>query len=133
MNGRRKVPVPVMVKSLSEIETFIAEAAWGEGVNTTQRFPFMIENLPQMICFHVVDDTDDAPHSTGDHERSRASFWIMNQPVRMLGFYSDKHYGVFTHHGGDTHVRVETVDKKMSRHLDGLCSGSSSATRYSAE
>lgn len=78
----------------------------------------MVEGVPEMTRFHVVNKTDDAPHSMATHKDIQVAFAVERQPVRMLGFYSDKHHGVFTHHGSNTHVHVETLDRRMSGHLD---------------
>ena len=38
--------------------------------------------------------------------------------VEILGFYSRKHQGIFTHHDSNVHMHLITEDKKMMGHLD---------------
>jgi hypothetical protein len=42
--------------------------------------------------------------------------------VELLGFYSDKHLGIFTC-GGHFHVHVRSVDGKASGHVDEVTLG----------
>ena len=38
----------------------------------------------------------------------------------MLGFYSNSHHAIFTHHTTNMHIHVKTVDNKIAGHVDGL-------------
>lgn len=38
----------------------------------------------------------------------------------MLGFYSDSHHAIFTHHTTNMHIHLKTIDNKIAGHIDGL-------------
>jgi len=40
--------------------------------------------------------------------------------VELIGFWSDRHQGIFTHKGTHVHVHGRTGDGKLSGHVDGV-------------
>jgi acetolactate decarboxylase len=46
-----------------------------------------------------------------------------NTEVEMLGFYSDSHKAIFTHHTSNVHIHMRTVDDKLAGHVDDLILG----------
>ena len=41
----------------------------------------------------------------------------------MVGFYSDAHHGIFTHHSTNMHIHMKTGDHKVAGHVDDLTLG----------
>jgi acetolactate decarboxylase len=41
----------------------------------------------------------------------------------MLGFYSNAHHAIFTHHMTNMHIHVKTTDNKIAGHVDDLTLG----------
>ena len=40
--------------------------------------------------------------------------------MELIGFWSDRHQGIFTHKGTHVHVHGRTGDGKLSGHVDGV-------------
>jgi acetolactate decarboxylase len=112
------VPVPEGVRSLEQLELFVLEAATRAGLDVKGPFPFRVTGSPAIVKYHVVNKTDGRPHTMELHEQAKVSFQVKARPVEFLGFYSDQHHGVFTHHGTNVHVHVRTTDDKASGHVD---------------
>ena len=45
-------------------------------------------------------------------------FTIEDKPVSILGFYSEHHQGIFTHHSSFVHMHVKAGDDKIAGHLE---------------
>ena len=41
----------------------------------------------------------------------------------MLGFYSDSHHAIFTHHTTNMHMHVKTDNNEIAGHVDALVLG----------
>lgn len=115
-----EVPVPAEVVDARQLEAFVAQAASRNGVDPKQAFPFGLRASATRAAFHVVDKADDSPHTPEKHESVKVPFGIADTPVRLIGFYSDHHQGVFTHHDSNIHVHVITQDGRQSGHLESL-------------
>jgi acetolactate decarboxylase len=111
-----RVKIPASVTTTTELETFIVETAKKQGVDTVLPFPFKINCAPAALKYHVVAN-DGYPQQ---NNFSRVSFTIEDKPVEIVGFYSEKHQGVFTQHGSNTHMHVKSADGKTSGHIDEL-------------
>jgi acetolactate decarboxylase len=116
----REVAIPDGVVDEAQLERFVATAAVEHGLAPDRPFPFSARGTALAAGFHVVDKTDDAPHSMEKHEAIKVRFTLADAPVRLAGFYSDRHHGVFTHHGTNIHVHVLTADGRQSGHLDSI-------------
>jgi acetolactate decarboxylase len=54
------------------------------------------------------------------HEAIKVSMPLTHAQVELIGFWSDKHTGVFTHMGSNVHVHGRTTDNKLSGHVDSV-------------
>ena len=43
-----------------------------------------------------------------------------NREVEMLGFYSNTHHAIFTHHTTNMHIHVKTGGNGIAGHVDDL-------------
>jgi len=107
-------PIPPTVQTLAELETLIAQTAEKQNVDTALPFPFRIHCTPALVKFHIVANNGYPQNNAV----TRITFPIENKPVEIIGFYSEKHQGIFTQHGSNTHMHVRTADGKMSGHVD---------------
>jgi len=115
----QQVLVPESVKTASELEQFVWRAAF-ERLDVSKPFPFLVKGKPARVQFHVVNKTDDLPHNPEQHEKVKIRFELKDRSVEIVGFGSDKHEGVFTHHGSKSHMHVKTSDGTIGGHVDGL-------------
>lgn len=116
----REIDVPPEVQTEKQLESFIGKAAPGLGLNSKRPFPFAVKGSPDKVAFHVVNKTDDTPHTREKHDQIKVHFAVEKVPVRVIGFYSDQHHGIFTHHDSNIHMHVITEDEKQSGHVESL-------------
>lgn len=116
--------IPGAVKTYEDLEEYIEETAKENQIAVDEPFPFLIEGTPSSFDWHVINWKDgDTEHSHEKHIRSGLHGTIKNRQVKMLGFYSDSHHAIFTHHTTNMHIHVKSVDNQMAGHLDGLTLG----------
>jgi len=112
--------IPNEIGTYEELENHIASIAKQNGINVNKPFPFMIEGTAKSIDWHVINWKDgDTEHSHEKHVNSGLHGTIENRDVELLGFYSDSHHAIFTHHTTNMHIHVKTIDNEIAGHLDG--------------
>jgi acetolactate decarboxylase len=104
----------------SEIDQIVKNTATKCGINVDQPFPFLIEGVAKSARYHVMNRTESTPPSPGpeSHEKAKVRFTIEDNPVSILGFYSEHHQGIFTHHSSFVHMHVKAGDDKIAGHLE---------------
>lgn len=120
----QSVPIPADIPSYAELETFIEQAAAELGINVSEPFPFLIEGSPASFDWHVIDWKEgDKEHSHEKHKNSGLHGTEINRSVEILGFYSNAHHAIFTHHSTNMHLHFTTTDHTLAGHLDDLIPG----------
>ena len=118
----KSINIPNTVVTYDDFEIFVEEIAAENGVNTVEPFPFMIEGVAKSFDWHVIDWPEgDTEHSHDKHIHSGLYGTHENQAVAMLGFYSNKHHAIFTHHTTNMHVHVKS--DRATGHADGFVLG----------
>ena len=111
------INIPNTVVTYEEFEGYVAETAAEKGIDIEKPFPFMIEGLAKSFDWHIIDwPENDTEHSHEKHIYSGLYGTLENQTVEMLGFYSNKHHAIFTHHSTNMHVHVKS--DKATGHAD---------------
>jgi len=114
--------IPNTIITYEDFEVFVEETALKKGINTDKPFPFMIEGIAKSFDWHIIDwPEDDTEHSHEKHIHSGLYGTLENQEVEMLGFYSNKHHAIFTHHTTNMHIHVKS--KKVIGHIDDMTLG----------
>ncbi|MBL8822601.1 MAG: acetolactate decarboxylase [Planctomycetia bacterium] len=116
----KEVPIPADVTNGEKLEKWLEKTASEQGINVNRPFPFLIKDAPRKLAFHIVNKTDDRPHTPASHEAVKVSFKLENTSIKLLGFYSDSHQGVFTHHDSNVHMHMITSDGKQSGHVESI-------------
>ena len=120
----KSINIPNNIVGYDELEKFIAEKAEENQIDINEPFPFLIEGTPASFDWHVINWKDgDTEHSHEKHIHSGLYGTIKNQPVKMLGFYSDSHHAIFTHHTTNMHMHVKTDNNEIAGHVDALVLG----------
>jgi acetolactate decarboxylase len=120
----KSITIPDSVISYEQFENYIAHAAKANHLPIDEPFPFLLEGNTQSFDWHVIDWKDgDTEHSHEKHINSGLNGVAENSQVEMLGFYSDSHHAIFTHHTTNMHIHVKTVDNKIAGHVDDLTLG----------
>ncbi|MCB0559714.1 MAG: acetolactate decarboxylase [Lewinellaceae bacterium] len=115
------IPIPYNVRTYEELENFIKVAARKEQLDTEQPFPFLIEAKVNKLDYHIIDwPESDTVHTHEKHRQSGMQGALSSTPVKILGFYSAHHHGVFTHHSTNMHLHFMGVEAPIAGHVDSL-------------
>ncbi len=107
-----------------QLEEFIEQAAKENLIPIDEPFPFLIEGTAKSFDWHVINWKDgDTEHSHAKHINSGLNGTAENKDVVMLGFYSNAHHAIFTHHSTNMHIHVKTNDNTIAGHVDDLVLG----------
>lgn len=90
------VPVPAAVKGYVDLQKFVKAQAQAAGIDIAKPFPFLLAGTPVEIKWHInVDRTEGKPITNELFLKSKEPFVTKNEPVDIIGFYSERHAGVF--------------------------------------
>jgi len=116
--------IPEEVISKKQLEEYIVKVAEQSGINIEKPFPFLIIGSAELIAWHVIDwNPNDTKHTHRKHIESGPNGKLKNIKAAVLGFYSNKHTAIFTHHTTNLHMHFKTADKKIAGHIDELILG----------
>ncbi len=92
----KDVPMPSNVKGYVDLQHFVKAQAQSAGIDVTKPFPFLLSGTPVEIKWHInVDRTGGKPINKELFMKSKEPFVTKNEPVDIIGFYSEHHAGVF--------------------------------------
>ena len=107
------------ISSLTDLEKTITKAAYEHGTDTATAFPFLIFGKVKEGSGHIMykDSTVTAitPATLKDANHKNS---FSNQYAQMLGFYSQHHQTIFTHHDSFLHIHYRMANKYQAGHLD---------------
>jgi acetolactate decarboxylase len=113
----REVIVPEGILTDSSIERYLALVTG----DRTEPFTFKLSGVVETARIHVVNLPEGAKVANSDDAHlGQQDYILKNQPADVVGFYSTKHQGIFTHHSSNTHMHLITTDKQMMGHVDGV-------------
>lgn len=128
-------PVPTEIKGYLDIQNFVKARAAAAGIDVNRPFPFQLVGMPTEVKWHInVDLTEGKPITNDLFAKSKASYVIRNEPMDIIGFYSEKHPGVFVSAYAPAisagsgarnamHIHMVTRDGKSAGHIDNLILG----------
>jgi len=120
----KTVNIPDSVLTYEEIEKYVEQTAKVNQISVDAPFPFLIEGIAKSIDWHVIDwKAGDKEHTHEKHKTSGLHSTINDRHVELLGFYSNAHHAIFTHHTTNMHIHVKTTDNKLAGHVDDLTLG----------
>jgi acetolactate decarboxylase len=126
------VQVPAAVKGYIDLQNFVKEQAQKAGIDVTKPFPFLLVGTPAEIKWHInVDRTEGKPITKELFLKSKEPYVTRNEPVDIVGFYSDHHAGVFLNQfspaikegsGMENMIHIHLVSRtsKAAGHIDDL-------------
>jgi acetolactate decarboxylase len=131
----KDVSVPAAVKGYIDLQQFVKTQAQAVGIDVTKPFPFLLAGTPVEIKWHInVDRTEGKPITKELFVKSKAPFVTKNEPVDIIGFYSDHHVGVFVAEYAPAikdgsgiknviHIHLVSRVSKAAGHIDDLTLG----------
>ena len=120
----KTVTIPEEITSHDELEAYIESAAKENGIDVHAPFPFLLAGKPSSFDWHVINWKEgDTEHSHEKHVTSGPHGVLTNQEIEILGFYSDSHHAVFTHHTTNMHMHFLLDDGSNAGHVDDILLG----------
>lgn len=128
----RDEPIPAEVKGYRDLQQFVKARAIAAGIDVTKPFPFQLTGTPAEVKWHInLDLTEGKPINTELFAKSKANYVAKNQPMDIVGFYSEKHPGVFISAYAPAiqpksgmmnaiHIHMVSRDGKSAGHIDNL-------------
>ncbi len=135
------IPVPEDVKGYVDLQRFVKTQAQAASVDVTKPFPFLLAGTPEEIKWHInVDRTEGKPITKELFVKSKQPFITRNEPVDIIGFYSDHHLGIFLAEYAPAikegsgiknaiHIHFVSRVSKASGHIDDLTLGKGAVLR----
>lgn len=115
------VIIPGEIINRGQLENYIQKAAIENGLDIEEPFPFLITGKVNFIDWHVIDwKKGDMEHSHSKHIKSGPNGRLEESEAVVLGFYSNKHTAIFTHHSTNLHMHFKTKDNKLAGHIDDI-------------
>lgn len=113
----RKVLLPATVKDLYTLEAFITE----ETKQIDQPFIFKLEGEFEQVVFHIQNLPEGTVvKSMKDPHTGQRKYFREKQNGTVVGFYSQHHQTVFTHHDAFIHTHFINNERTEMGHVDAI-------------
>lgn len=111
----KEVELPDSVINLKALDSYLTTMS-----NEDKKpYAFKLEGTIDAATIHVVNLPEGTQVSSPDQaHQGQVNYHLKNEEVKMIGFFSTKHKGVFTHHDSNTHIHLITSDRLRMGHLD---------------
>jgi acetolactate decarboxylase len=108
--------LPERVTDIASLEKFIKG-----NIKTDHPFVFKISGRISAAKIHVQNlPKGTKVSSPKEAHTGQRSFELREESVEIIGFYSQHHHGIFTHHDTNLHMHLISADKSKMGHLDAL-------------
>jgi acetolactate decarboxylase len=115
------LPLPEDIHTQAHLVATLPSLAANQGLDTTAAFPFRLIGTAMEVGWHVIDwPAGDRVHTHAKHQAASLRGRLQGEPMEILGFYSQVHQGIFTHHGQPTHLHVLARSRAVAGHVDDL-------------
>lgn len=112
----------VSLNSVQEIQEQVAAIAKKNGYDLKEPFAFRISGEIDQMTLHIV--TPRSPKIKGYRPDIKSQkFSLQKANGEIIGFYSEKHQGIFTGSKSFVHVHFLKEDQTMMGHLDEITTG----------
>ena len=111
------IELPSDLKTIKDLETFI------DNKTTEFKRPFTFKLIGQVssAIIHIQNLPEGTKvTSPAEAHQGQTNYTIENEDVEIIGFFSTKHKGIFTHHDSFSHMHLITKDERKMGHLDEL-------------
>lgn len=107
------------INSIKDLEKEITDAAFKYGIDTSTAFPFILLGKVNEGSGHIMyKDTAVNTISATVLQEANHKNYFSKQYAQMLGFYSQHHQTIFTHHDSFLHIHYRMANKYQAGHLD---------------
>ena len=141
----KDIPVPDSVATYVQLQKFVKDQASASGMDVSRPIPFQFTGAPMEIVWHInCDRTDNKPITQELFAKSKATYTMKNEPVDIIGFYSERHNGIFISQyapaikpgsGNKNVVHMHLVSRttKATGHIDDMTFGKGMTLRLPAK
>ncbi len=107
--------LPAEIKSIQELEKWLESA----GIDLSAPFAFKLKGSIDSALIHAQNlAAGTKVRSPEEAHQGQVNYELGQSEVDIVGFYSQNHQGVFTHHDSYVHMHLITKDRSMMGHLD---------------
>jgi acetolactate decarboxylase len=124
----KSITVTDGIKDYAALEKMVEALALKNGQSHDEPFPFMITGTVSKSSYHVIDWKEGTQHTFDNHKQFALFGNFQKEPVILLGFYSNKHHGIFTHHSTNMHVHIMDDKKTTVGHLEEISTSANNIT-----
>ena len=117
INQWKEVELPSSIKTIQELEKFIDDKT----TDFKRPFTFKLIGEVSRAIIHIQNLPKGTKVSSPDEAHlGQTNYKLNNEESEIIGFFSTKHKGVFTHHDSFLHMHLITADETKMGHLDEL-------------
>jgi acetolactate decarboxylase len=107
--------LPDSISNIESLERYLEKWA-GE---SSEPFPFLLKGRVSEARIHIQNlPPGTKVRSPQEAHQGQLDFDLIDREVDILGFFSIRHKGVFTHHDSYVHMHLITRDRSQMGHLD---------------
>ncbi len=107
--------LPDSISNIESLERYLNKWA-GE---SSKPFPFLLKGKVSQAQIHIQNlPPGTTVRSPQEAHQGQLDFDLIDSDVDILGFFSTRHQGVFTHHDSYVHMHLITADRSQMGHLD---------------
>ncbi|WP_304136928.1 acetolactate decarboxylase [Mesonia mobilis] len=111
----QEIALPKKVNDLNTLEKFIDETK----ADAKKPFIFKLKGMVDAAKIHIQNLAKGTKVSSPkEAHQGQVTYDLENEEVEIIGFFSRKHQGIFTHHDSFAHMHLITSDEKKMGHLD---------------
>jgi len=115
VNEWKEIQLPSNLKTIQDLETFVDSAS----KQMKRPFTFKLEGQIEKGIIHIQNLAEGSKVSSPkEAHRGQVNYNLEKEDVTIVGFFSTKHKGIFTHHDSFIHLHLITADRNKMGHLD---------------
>ncbi len=120
-------PLPDSIQTIQQLERYLDHVTQSR----TRPFLFKLSGIVDQANIHIVNLPESSTVSSPDEvHRGQVNYILNMEPADIIGFFSTKHKGIFTHHDTYLHMHLITSDRKKMGHLDQVIFGKKGMKLY---
>jgi len=110
----------ISFKNENQLQLALTALAEKTGIDIKEPFPFWLEG-EAVVNWHVIDwPAGDSVHTHEKHKKAGLHGRRKVKNAQIIGFYSPKHAGIYTHHSTRLHMHLLDTDQPLAAHIDAL-------------
>jgi acetolactate decarboxylase len=107
------------ITSIQELQNAVIQAAFKHGTDTNSAFPFLLFASIKEASGHIMfKDTMVKTINSDALKAAKHITHFSSQKAQLLGFYSQHHQTIFTHHDSFLHLHYLVSNNSQAGHLD---------------